>query len=112
MNKIILEEIDSIIKIITSSDIYKEYNYLKDKLKDNDKVNDYIKEIKANQKLIVKKECLKEDYKELEDRNNYLIKELNMIPLYVEYTNIQDELNDLCQGIKIELDNYFNNIFN
>lgn len=107
MNNKILDSIDDIIDFIKESDTYKDYTFLKDKLSKNEKANFLIKEIKKNQQELVKKEINNEDIKELENKINNNLKELNKIPLYVEYINTQEKLNDLYQEIKSRLDDYF-----
>ena len=112
MNKEILNNVDDIIDTIKSSEDYKDYIYLKEKLSKHDKANTLIKEIKKTQKELVKKESNKEDIKDLEDKINNNLKELNKIPLYVDFINKQESLNELYQVIKTRLDDYFYNKLN
>lgn len=112
MNKEILNEVDKIIEYIKDTDDYKDYIYLKEKLSNNDKANNLIKEIKNLQKDIVKLELEKKDITELDNKIKSNLQELNKIPLYVEYTQKQEILNDMYQIIKSRLDEYFYDKFN
>lgn len=112
MNKEILNEVDKIIEYIKDTDDYKDYIYLKEKLSNNDKANNLIKEIKNLQKDIVKLELEKKDITELDNKIKSNLQELNKMPLYVEYTQKQEVLNDMYQIIKSRLDEYFYDKFN
>ena len=112
MNKEILNEVDKIVGFIKETDTYKDYLFLKDKLSKNDKANSLINSIKKNQQDLVKKQVNKEDIKDLEERINNDLEQLNKIPLYVEFIKKQEQLNDIYQEIKNRLDNYFYDKFN
>ena len=58
MNNEILENIEDIINTIKSSEDYKDYLYLKEKLSHHEKANTLISEIKKIQKELVKKESI------------------------------------------------------
>ena len=112
MNNEILNEVDKIIEFIKDTDDYKDYIYLKKKLTNNEKANHLINEIKSLQQEIVKLELENKSIKEKEDKINENIQELNKMPLYIEYIEKQEILNDLYQTIKTRLDDYFYNKFN
>ena len=112
MNKEILNEVDKIIEYIKDTADYKDYLYLKEKLSNNEKANNLIKEIKNLQKDIVKLELEKKDITELDNKIQSNLQELNKMPLYVEYTQKQEVLNDMYQIIKSRLDEYFYDKFN
>lgn len=112
MNDNILKQVDIIVDIIQNSKEYQDYLFLSNKLKQNKKANTLIKEIKRIQKEIVRKEVLKEDTKELEKELTNLVNTLNQIPLYIEFIEIQKELNDIYQMIKEKLDDYFYQVLN
>ena len=107
MNKEILDKVDEIIDFIKSTDTYKDYLSLKDKLNGNEKVNTLIKEIKSIQKELVKLEVHNMDTKELDKEYHDKLNELNKIPLYNDYVNTIGKLNDMYQVIKKRLDDYF-----
>ena len=112
MNSEILDSIDDIIDTIKSSEDYKDYLYLKEKLSHHEKANELIKEIKKLQKELVKKKVNKEDINDLDSEINNKLSELNKIPLYNDFINKQEELNTLYQVIKTRLDDYFYNKLN
>jgi len=112
VNNIILEKIDDIIDLIKESKEYQDYQFLFDKLDKNEQANLLIKEVKELQKQIVKKEVLKDSTFELENKLNSLLEQLNKIPLYVEFVEKQEELNEKYQSVKQKLDDYFYNILN
>lgn len=112
VNSDILKKIDDIVTTIKESREYQDYMFLFDKLSKNSKCNNLIKEIKLAQKELVKKESFGEDISQIEDKINDLVAELNTIPLYIQFTLKQQQLNTIYQNIKEELDNYFNNLFN
>ena len=107
MNNKILNEVDKIIEFIKESDDYKDYIYLKDKLSKHEKANNLINEIKMLQKKIVKLEVNKQDTKELDNKIKDNLNELNKIPLYRDFIDKQELLNDYYQTIKERLDEYF-----
>ena len=107
MNDKILNEVDSIITLIKDSKEYKEYLFLKEKLEKNEKAKSLIKEIKNLQKELVKKEAEGMGATDLDKKINDNLEKLNRIPLYVDFINIQDELNNIYQDIKNRLDDYF-----
>ncbi len=112
MNNKILNEVESIVSFIKESDTYKDYIFLKEKLSNNEKAMSLINEIKTIQKQLVKKEVNNEDIKDLDNLIKEKEEELNKIPLYIEYINKQEQLNDLYQDIKQRLDDYFYNQLN
>ena len=112
MNNKILNEVDKIIEFIKESDDYKDYIYLKDKLSKHEKANNLINEIKMLQKKIVKLEVNKQDTKELDNKIKDNLNELNKIPLYRDFIDKQEVLNDYYQTVKNRLDEYFYNKMN
>ena len=112
MNKEILNEVDKIIDFIKETEEYKDYIYLKEKLSKNEKVNTLIKEIKDTQKKIVRLELEKKDISQLEEKIKENLDVLNKIPLYVEFIDKQEKLNDMYQAVKERLDDYFYNKMN
>ena len=112
MNNKILNEVDNIVSFIKESDTYKDYIFLKEKLSNNETAMSLINEIKTIQKQLVKKEVNNEDIKDLDNLIKEKEEELNKIPLYIEYINKQEQLNDLYQDIKQRLDDYFYNQLN
>lgn len=112
MNNEILDKVDEIITYIKDTDEYKDYVLLKGKLESNDKVKSLIKEVKSLQQNLVKAEAYRKDSKELESNYNQKLSELDKIPLYTDYKNSVEKLNEMYQTIKNRLDDYFYNKLN
>ena len=80
MNNEVINEIDSLMETIKSSDIYKEYIDLLNKVNNSDKIKELTNEIrKLNKELVLTPSI------ELEEKFKLKEKELNEIPLYLEY---------------------------
>lgn len=112
VNNDIVNKIDEIVVFIKDSKEYQDYLFLFNKLSKNDRCNSLIKQVKTLQKELVKKQFRGQDVNKLEEKINELVSELNTIPLYVEFVDKQQELNEIYQSIKVRLDNYFNDLFN
>lgn len=112
LNNLILDKVDNLVNFIKNSQEYKDYVFLSKKLSKNEKVNDYINKIKSLQKEIVKKEVSGEDITLLDEEVKQLLSELDKIPLYKDFIEKQEELNDIYQLIKQRLDDYFYSILN
>ena len=107
MNNEILDKVDEIINYIKDIDDYKDYLYLKEKLEKHDKANNLIKEIKKLQQALVKKQASNIDITDLDKEIKDKVNELEKIPLYRDFIEKQDYLNNMYQVIKERLDNYF-----
>lgn len=107
VSNLILDKLDDIIKDIQESSTYQDYQFLFQKLLKHEKANTLIKKVKNIQKEMVKKELRKEPILELEKEIDIILKELNQIPLYVEFVSKQQELNQIYQDLKERLDCYF-----
>ena len=105
MNDRVKEKIDSLIRSIESSDIYKEYSILESKLNKNEYIKGLIKDIKSLNKKMVRTPSLKIK-KELEEKE----KELNSIPIYLEYIDKKEELNNLLTVVKNNMDQFIKEI--
>ena len=112
VNNLILEKIDDIVDMIQDSKEYHDYQILYQKLKKNQKVNDFIVKVKDIQKTIVQRQVRKEPVENLESELNSCLKQLERIPLYTEFVEKQQELNEVYQTVKEELDRYFYNTLN
>ena len=112
VNNDIVNKMDEIVAFIKNSKEYQDYLFLSNKLSKNDRCNSLIKQVKTLQKELVKKQSCGQNINELEKKINELVSELNIIPLYVEFVDKQQELNEIYQSIKARLDNYFNDLFN
>lgn len=104
MNKEILNKTEDLVATIEESNLYQEYLLLKEKLEKNDKAKMLIKEIKVKQKELVHKKYNKESFIELEMELENLERKLNQIPLYSEFIEKQNELNDIFYQIKTQIE--------
>lgn len=104
MNNEILSKVDEIVSYIENSSTYKDYLLLKEKLSNNEEIKDIIDLIKSKQKELVKKEYNKEDVSLLNEELKSLEDKLNEYPLYVDYINKQDELNEVFGIIKEKIE--------
>ncbi len=102
------KELDNIVKYITNSDEYKRVILLKDKMKSNELVSNLVNEIKLLQMDYVNSEFDLEIKNRLDGLNN----ELNLIPIYIEYNNSLDVVNEMIELVKSSLNSYFDNVFN
>lgn len=98
----ILKKVDEIIDYIENSDNYKKYLLIKEKLNNDQEITDLINEVKHLQKRLAN-HCNKQLEIELEEKN----KLLNSIPLYREYLNTLDEINNIYNIIENSLNKYF-----
>ena len=100
LNKEILSKVDEIIKTIENSSVYQKYLDLKKEINRNKELKKLINEVRVLQKDIVHHV---KDKKVLEEKLN----ELNNHPLYIEYINTLDEINNTFSIIENSLNNYF-----
>ena len=107
MNNLILDKVDEIINYIKETSEYKDYLFLKDKVSKNNKINSLIEEVRIIEKELVKLEVNNKDITDLEKEYNSKLEELNKIPLYKDYVDTVEKLDNIYQDIKNRLDNYF-----
>lgn len=105
MNKEILSKVDEIINIIENSNEYQKYLSIKEKIDNNKELKSLINEVRVLQKDIVHHV---KDKSLLEKKTS----ELNSHPLYIEYVNILDEINNTFSIIESSLNKYFYNKLN
>lgn len=98
----ILNKVDEILNYIENTDDYKKYLLIKEKMKNDIEINDLLNEIRHLQKKLANNNN-KEIERELEEKN----KILGNIPLYREYLNILDEINNIFNIIENSLNKYF-----
>ena len=101
MNNKVIDEINNLVNSIKESSIYKEYKDLELKISKNTDIKKLTDEIKSVNKKLVKTPSI-----ELENKLKVLEKELNNIPLYIEYKEKVEELNNLLLVIKNKIDNF------
>lgn len=105
MNNEVINEIDVLISTIKSSDIYKKYIDLLNKVSVSNEIKKLTNEIrKINKELILTPSI------ELEDKLKLKEKELNEIPLYLEYKYKLEELNNMLIVIKNKVEVFMKDI--
>lgn len=104
-DKVILDKVDEIINVIKTSPNYQKYLLLQEKMNNNQELISLINKVKALQKGLVngknKEDELKEKMTSLE--NN---------PLYREYNNTINDINNEFAIVENTLNNYFDKKFN
>lgn len=105
MNKEVISKIDTLINTIKSSNEYKEYIELLDKVSSSNEIKELTNEIRLiNKKLVLNPSV------ELEEALSKKEKELNQIPLYLEYKYKLEELNNMLTVIKNKVEVFMRDI--
>lgn len=105
MNKEVISKIDTLINTIKSSNEYKEYIELLDKVNLSNEIKELTNEIRLiNKKLVLTPSV------ELEGLLKEKEKELNEIPLYLEYKYKLEELNNMLTIIKNKVEVFMKDI--
>ena len=102
-----MEKLDEIINYITNSSEYKNCISLKDKMSNNSKLMDKINKVKELQKNYIKSNDLS-----IKKELDLLIDELNDEPLYYNYINNLEKVNEMISFVNDELNNYFYRVIN
>ncbi len=106
--ELITTKIEELVKLVKSSEDYKRYIYLKDKLADNKEIMSIINKIKKKEQERVNKIYRKESIENLELEIENLKSMLNEYPDYLEYSYLQSDINDVLQNIKSIIENSLN----
>lgn len=104
-DKVILEKVDEIIEVIKTSSNYQKYLLLQEKMNSNQELISLIDEVKSLQKMIV-------NGKDKENELNEKMFLLENNPLYREYNNIVNDINNEFAIVENTLNNYFDKKFN
>ena len=107
MVNIMNKELDELVSYIKNTSSYKNCISIKKKMDKNEEICSLIDEIKSLQKKYVKSnydDSIKEELDKLESR-------LNSIPIYVEYNNNLEKVNEMIELVKDELNDYFTDLF-
>ena len=112
MNELVLSKIDDIIEYIKGSDDYVKYIDIKMRLDGNKDIMNIINNIKDLQKKIVKEESIGNSISALEKEIDEKIALLNSYPIYVEFSYLQEDLNNIFQEIKNRIEEYINDKVN
>lgn len=112
MDNIILSKIDEIIDIIKNSDEYQKYIEVSNKMKINKDIMDLIEEVKLLQKKAVKEESLGNDISLIDEEISNKLRKLEEYPIYLEYTYLQEDLDNSISLVKTSIEKQINNITN
>lgn len=105
------DSIDNLIESISNSNDYKKYLEISSALKDNDEVNKLLDEIRCLQKESVNLEYNKDKrYKEVDIEIDKKVKYLESIPVYKEYLNRMNEVNDIISGVSDNISKYIEEV--
>lgn len=107
MNKKIMEKTEELVSTLEQSSLYQNYRMLKEKLEKNETVKKLVNEIKKKQKQLVRLTYEKQDTQYLEQELSNLESELKQIPLYSEFMETQEQLNDILYEIKTQIEQCF-----
>lgn len=102
-------KLDELIELIKNTPNYKRYNNLRNEMSNNKEIMDIIDNIKKLEQSIIKKKYNKLDFSEEEKEVDTLNKKLNEYPDYLEYTYLQEDLNNDFQNIKKIIEDSINN---
>ena len=107
MVNIMNKELDELVSYIKNTSSYKNCISIKKKMDENEEICSLIEKIKSLQKKYVKSnydDSIKEELDKLEFK-------LNSIPIYVEYNNNLEKVNEMIDLVKDELNDYFTDLF-
>ncbi len=106
-NQKIIEKVEEIVQFLQEGEEYQTYLQLRKKMEDHPKIPSLIAEIKKIQKELVQKTMRKEDTKQERDKIIELEKELEAIPLYVDFLQVQQELNTIFVSLHDRIESLF-----
>ena len=101
-------KVKELSNLIKETNDYKNYLKLKEIIKDDKEIQSYQKEILILKKLIANKKDLEENEKRLQEINH----SLDMNPIYREYLNYVDNVNNIYYIIENTLNKYFEDKLN
>lgn len=108
MNQPVLDRVVDLVNTIKEDNRYIKYKQIEEQLKKNKEIMSLIDEIKILEKKAVKEEVNnnQEELTKIDKEINDKLKKLNDYPIYMEYTNLQAELNEDLQFIKDTIEDY------
>lgn len=114
MEKYTMEnKIDELFETIKNSSEYLEYQEINNLLKNNEEINNLIENIKELQKKSTKLEHNNNlEYKELDKEIEKKITQLHSYPIYIEYLNKMNELNDILAMSSNMIEKYIEEVIN
>lgn len=99
--------LNDLINYIENTNEYKMCITLKEKMKDNDTINDLVNRIK-----LLQKKYIRTNDSNIEEELSLLEKELNEIPIYNIYNQNLEKVNEMIIYVKDRLNNYFDELLN
>lgn len=108
LNNSLNAKLDDIINYIKNTDAYKNYLKTKKLMSENHELMSMIDEVKKYQKDIVRNI----DKKDKEIKYKQLLDRLMEDPLYLEYMEYLDEVNNMLNIFENKLNKYFFDLFN
>ena len=103
------DKIEELFQTIEESNEYKSYLNIKNILDRNEEVKKLVNEIKRLQQKSVKLEYNNDPkYKEVDAYIDEKVSKLNSIPIYKEYLNRMNELNDILSASSFQIEKYIN----
>ena len=109
MVKLLNKKIDDLFQAIHESSEYQEYVSICKVIDSSDEIQQLVNEIKRLQQKSVKLETKKDDsYKDVDRVIDEKVSQLNLIPLYQEYTRRMNQLNDILAESSFQIEKYVN----
>lgn len=105
LNNNIINKIDDVILSIKDTDEYVRYLKILKQVENSNIINEYIEKIKQIQKELVKTPSIK-----LTDELNKYKKELNEIPLYMDYIDSINDVNEILLNVKSKIETFITDI--
>lgn len=106
-------KIDELFETIQNSQEYIEYKKIQELLKNDIEINNLIENIKELQKKSTKLEYdNNSEYKEIDKEIKNKITKLNSYPIYIEYKNKMNELNDILAMSSNMIEKYIEEVVN
>ncbi len=106
------DKMDAIILAIKDSTEYQNYQKAFEKMQNNKEIMQIIEEIKSLQKDLVIKKEKGIATKDIDTTIDNKLKSLEEYPLYLEFSYLQEELNNAITIIKKSIEKYLDDIIN
>ena len=103
----IKNEVQALVQTIKQDKLYQTYLQLSEKMRQNDAIMELIDAIKKMQRQIVRGNLSKEEITVLEEAIKEKEKALESYPLYLDFIEVQKELDGLFQLIRNTITTYF-----
>ena len=100
-------EVQALVQTIKQDELYQTYLQLSEKMRQNDAIMELIDAIKKMQRQIVRGNLSKEEITVLEEAIKEKEKRLESYPLYLDFIEVQKELDGLFQLVRNTITTYF-----